>query len=77
MSDLSDDDAKALKFAAQVAVKILELAEDGTKLFTIHRHYPKGFDAVSYGFGFGFGFSFSVCAVYAIGLAVARIIGAA
>lgn len=44
------------KFAAQVAVEIIERAEDGTKLLAVHHHYPKGGEAFKVGFYLAVGF---------------------
>lgn len=43
------------KFAAQVAIEILDRAEDGTSLFAVHRHYPQGWQAFKVGFWFALG----------------------
>lgn len=59
------DDLAQSKLAAQIAVEILDRAEDGTKLLAINKHYPDGYKAFSVGFFLMWG------AMTAIGVGVA------
>lgn len=40
------------QFAAQVAVEILDRADEQEPLFAIHKYYPTGFKAFEVGFAF-------------------------
>jgi hypothetical protein len=53
--------ALSIQSAARIAEQILAKAEDGAKLFTIHKHYPSGGKAIEVGFYFGIGMIFAVC----------------
>lgn len=49
--------------AARVALEILKGAEDGTKLFTVNKHYPTGGEAFGYGFRVTLGGLSAFCVV--------------
>lgn len=55
------------KMAAMIAVQILDRVDDGQKLFTLHRHWPKNSQAISYGFYFTLGGIFAVCGASVVG----------
>ena len=38
------------RIAAQIAVEILDRADEGTRLFTLNKYFPRGRDAFSFGF---------------------------
>jgi hypothetical protein len=70
------DAAISIQNAARIADEILKKADDGTKLFTIHKRYPRRGQAVSFGFYFGCGIAFAVSFCIAIGKVVSLAIGA-
>lgn len=59
MSDYTPEE----RMAARIAFEILKNAEDGIKLFTVNKYYPKGGDAFGYGFRVTLGGMSAFCVV--------------
>lgn len=64
------DGPLSIQSAARIAEQLLERANDGTRLFTVHKHYPTQGAAISFGFYLGCGFILAVCFAALIGRGV-------
>jgi len=69
------DETKNINLAAKIALEILERAESGQPLFSLHKHYPTGLRAMIDGWHVGFGFCSGAFTTVVIGYGIASMFG--